>query len=444
VDGTADEAVDEIGPFGVGHTTFQLVHTGNAGERRPVDVHVWYPAPPAAVLGHARTTYTSRLHGLPLVPGTYDPLSYSFPARLAHENVAIAPNGPRFPLLIWSHGAGNDALDNAFSVEAITSHGFVVASPQHTNNSQDDGLVDFMNQLAGTTVLACLDALPPPCSGGPLGPDVRNRVRDISAIIDAMEDLNASRFAGRVDVARVGMMGHSRGVMTAIAAVAGNVAQGISVEPRIAAIMTTAAGLLTFDPAELAQVTVPALMMAGALDQNTPEPLVRSFFDRLTNSSRLFLVLREGQHRTFNSTPCARMQGAGAVRLSNARAILEDRTIRGLLVSPANGSTLDYCSFEAFVEPVDIRPLVSEITAVDVTETNVPRLLDAALVSRLSARLAAAFFKAALDRHGSDPLRFPPFLTPDYLLRHEPIVQSAELILRGGAMCPPGLGCTTQ
>ena len=108
------------------------------------------------------------------------------------------------------------------------------------------------------------------------------------------------------------------------------------------------------------------------------------------------------------------------------------------------GSTLDYCSYDTFVTPVDIRSLVQDITGVDVSPSNVPRAQDAREVSRLSALLAVAFFDATLDNHGSDGLRFTRFLTPKYLMHHESQVQSAETILANGATCPEGQGCTER
>src|SRR5438093_1011374 len=161
----ADGVPEDVGPYGVGHTMIQVVHTGSAGERRPLDVHVWYPAHPAGVTAAPRTAYRSRLFGVPLVPGTYDPLTFTIPSPLAHEGADIDARGPRFPLLIWSHGSGTDALDHAFTAEAIASHGFVVASAEHTNNSQDDARGDYINQLVGSSLPACLDALQPPCGG---------------------------------------------------------------------------------------------------------------------------------------------------------------------------------------------------------------------------------------------------------------------------------------
>jgi hypothetical protein len=120
--------------------------------------------------------------------------------------------------------------------------------------------------------------------------------------------------------------------------------------------------------------------------------------------------------------------------------------VRALLIpTPASfGSAFDFCGYDAFVSPVDIRSLVHGITGVEVTPSNVPRTQDVNEVSRLSARLAAAFFGAALDDHGSDALRFTRFLTPKYLMNHESQIQLVETIVANGATCPLGQGCTER
>ena len=320
----------------------------------------------------------------------------------------------------------------------------LVASGQHTGNSQDDALVDVLTGLAGTTVLACLDGLPRPCGADAFAKNVKDRVLDVSALITEFETINATRFADRIDVERVGMIGQSRGAVTTIAALAGSSTLGITPEPRIRAALTMALGMVAYAPSDLARVTVPIVMMAGGSDESSPVAVIRGIFDMLTNTSRMFVVVRDAERRSFGSAVCATMQAAGAVRVLNPRAVLEEQTVRRPATIQPLGSTLDYRSYDAFVDPVDVRPLVKTITGVDVTADNVPRTLDSDDVARLSTLMAVSFFRAALDEHGSDGLHFTRYPTPKYLLKHEPNVVSAETIIRGDASCPPGQGCTTE
>ncbi|HEY0810221.1 MAG TPA: hypothetical protein VGD49_08670, partial [Longimicrobiales bacterium] len=396
---------EDVGPYAVGHTTLQVVHTDRLGARRPTDVHIWYPVHPAQRIFGSVTEYRSRLVGVPLIPGTYDAASFAIPARLGIDDAPIDDRGPRFPLLIWSHGSTSDALDHAYTGEAIASHGFVVAAIQHTGNHQDDVLSDFVNQAAGRLVIPCLDGLSTPCADPVLGLTVIDRARDVSAVISELERVNAGRFGDRIDVERVGMLGYSRGVLSAMAAVAGHSGLGILPEPRVDAIMTMSAGRLAFPPSDMSRVRVPVLMTAGSADLNIPVAEVRGFFDLLVNSPRSFVIINGVRHNSFRTSLCARVQSAAAVRQANSRAIIEDRTVSSFLVTTM-GSSLDYCAYDTYVNPVDIRPIVKTMTGVDVTETNVPRLLDADELSRLLVRLAVSFFDAALEGNAADGVRF--------------------------------------
>lgn len=82
--------------------------------------------------------------------------------------------------------------------------------------------------------------------------------------------------------------------------------------------------------------------------------------------------------------------------------------------------------------------LVTEMTDFVITPDSVPRALAWADTSRISSLLAVDFFTATLDDHGTDGLRYTRFLTPDYLLKHEPNVLSVEVILSGDTKYPPG------
>lgn len=52
-------------------------------------------------------------------------------------------------MIVFSHGAVNDPIDYAFTLELIAGAGFVVAAPYHVNNTQDDVRIDFANSQAG-------------------------------------------------------------------------------------------------------------------------------------------------------------------------------------------------------------------------------------------------------------------------------------------------------
>jgi predicted dienelactone hydrolase len=188
-------------------------------EIRKVRVHLWYPADENQPPGNPNVQYKSQLHGFPL-PDPLLPLSWKVDGEIARENAAIDPNGGALPVIVFSHGDRNDPIDYAHTLERIAAGGFIVAAPYHTNNTQDDVRRDFANEQAGTTppLFPCEDGRPGPCSrGGNVPVSMADRVRDIDRVLDGLP----AWFGDRVDVDRAGVLGHSRGTVTALAAAGG-------------------------------------------------------------------------------------------------------------------------------------------------------------------------------------------------------------------------------
>jgi predicted dienelactone hydrolase len=67
--------------------------------------------------------------------------------------------GEAFPVLVFSHGSGGLAEQSVFFTEFYASHGFVVASPDHTGNTFQDGgnLAPEMFYLRPQDITAVLD-----------------------------------------------------------------------------------------------------------------------------------------------------------------------------------------------------------------------------------------------------------------------------------------------
>jgi hypothetical protein len=125
-------------------------------------------------------------------------------------------------VIVFSHGSANDPIDNAHTLEDIAARGFVVAAPYHVNNTQDDVRIDHLNAHAvPAPSFPCRVDRPAPCSRDSIGKnlagaaatataiafDMADRVRDISQVLDSLNDW----FGHRVDVSRVGLLAHSRG-----------------------------------------------------------------------------------------------------------------------------------------------------------------------------------------------------------------------------------------
>ena len=383
----------------VGHVTRLLNVTGTLGEPRPINVHLWYPARThdGCDSDHQgcstnASVYTSRLFGIPL-PFPFAPLSWTIGSSQSFENLPIDTDEQPFPVIVFSHGNEGNAIDYVYTLESLASFGFIVAAPDHLNNTEDDDLIDFINTKVGVTVIPCFDSLPTPCArGGDVTKSMTDRVHDISAVIDALP----AWFGDRADTSRVGVMGHSRGTVTALAVAGGSTTGSPGCgsipgckpwgfpaltypngEPKVKAIMGLAIGSSAItNGVNLQDITVPARPVAGEGDMTAPFTISLNAFTgpaSISSSKKEFVLIGKAKHRHFDSGMCAQTQSAGAVAEANPNAILDRQSlVNTLLRFPLSSEAMDFCGYDTFTEPTDIRPLVESLTGFSVTADNVP------------------------------------------------------------------------
>ena len=278
----------EPGPYDVG---VQTITVTDAARNRPLTVDVWFPIDEATGLP---------AHQYTLLPGVY----YESPTAVDADATMVASGGP-FPLVVYSHGSGGLRYLDSNYTEAIASHGYVVAAPDHTGNTAIERLSNTEDEF-DTIAL--------------------NRPQDVSAVIDAMTDPahpEAAGFAAAVDPEQIAVTGHSFGGFTAYAMASGytNSLGTFEADPRVDAIIPLAPAtgdesgrqLLTDD--DLAAITVPALAMVGTNDQTTPAtPNVERPWELSNSEPRYRVDFVDGQHQTFSDFCAYQQVGAAAGR----------------------------------------------------------------------------------------------------------------------------------
>ncbi len=269
---TAESSADDLfsrGPHPVG---VRIIAAPDAERNRLFPVEIWYPAAPA----HA---------GEDLDDATRDSFAVPFGSPRRQNAVRDAAGNPgSHPLLVFSHHGGGPRRMATFLCTHLSSHGYVVAAMDHS-----EVVAPELARREGETdeeKAARLNAL------------IANRVPDVRFLLDRLVTGAPFDSGIRLDASRIGIVGHSFGGWTALAAV--------EVEPRIRAVVALApAGASTrkpgIIPATLAfgwRRDVPTLYLVAENDTSLPLSGMHEIFDR-TPVTRRMVVLRRADHMHF-------------------------------------------------------------------------------------------------------------------------------------------------
>ncbi len=197
------------GPHRVGRMSFYALDasrgetfTADPADHRELVFHVWYPA--ADVSGPLasfievwpedsvfRRSYS--FMGVDLLPRV---------RASSMAEVSLSPSAPTYPVVLFSHGLGGISRLYTTFLENLASHGYIVVGVDHPYVSAAFRLPD------GRTVRNL-------SRQADRQRDVIVQALDLTFMVDVLGQLQraqpATRLAGRMDLNKLGVFGHSRG-----------------------------------------------------------------------------------------------------------------------------------------------------------------------------------------------------------------------------------------
>ena len=258
------------GRFPVGVRTIQGL---DAARDRRFPCEIWYPA----AAQHA---------GQDIAPETQD--TFTVPLPNAHRSQTAVRNATArpgtYPLIIFSHRSHGNRRQSTFLCTHLSSHGYLVAALDHSEI--------IAAELAGKEgetdeqKTARVEAW------------IANRVPDIRFLLDHLLNDTAWDSEAKPDPTRIGIVGHSFGGWTALAAV--------EVERRIGAVVALAPGGNSrpkpgIIPGKLSFTwgrDVPTLYLVAENDVPLPLAGMYELFER-TQATKQLIILRRADHMHF-------------------------------------------------------------------------------------------------------------------------------------------------
>lgn len=208
----------------------------------------------------------------------------------------------RFPVILFSHGLGGSREGYAYLGRNWASHGYVSVHLQHPGS--DDSV--WRGSLPAEVMNRLREAARNPRAA-------QDRYRDVKFALDRLSELDRAAelegepnpLAGRLDLERIGMAGHSFGALTTLAAVGQRVEipRADVSDPRIRAAIPMSAPVTGWRETDYAAIRVPLMHMTGTLDDSpiggTRAADRRIPFDRISQAEQYLIIFRDGDHMIF-------------------------------------------------------------------------------------------------------------------------------------------------
>jgi predicted dienelactone hydrolase len=204
------------------------------------------------------------------------------------------------PVVLFSHGLGGSREGNAFMGYHWAGRGYVSVFMQHPGSDTSV----WQDKPLGQRMAAMRRAA-----------SIENfllRVKDVPAVLDQLEIWNETDghvLAGRMDLTRVGMSGHSFGAVTTQAVSGQTIAGGVTsfTDPRIRAAIAFSPGSPRLaDPKRaFGKVKIPWMLMTGTRDiapiGDADLDSRLAVFPALPPGSKYEVVLYDAEHSAFTN-----------------------------------------------------------------------------------------------------------------------------------------------
>ncbi len=226
---------------------------------------------------------------------------------------------PKTPVIVISHGLGSNPEEFEAYARHLASYGYLVAVPQHPGSDYKQ----IEDMLAGNSQEVFKSK------------EFIDRPLDVSYLLDELERRNGEEYGNKLDLNRVGVMGHSFGAYTALALAGGGIdfekletacapvldAPNISLllqcralrlprltyslrDRRVKAVLSVdLVGSEVFSTEGLSHIEIPVFLVGGSEDKTAPAVLELMRVFPWLQGTESYLTLMEGKAHLGNFAP---------------------------------------------------------------------------------------------------------------------------------------------